>query len=154
MDDPVFPDTIRIAEQHTARILPIPVGTAGLDVDALAWRLRSGQRIKALYTVPDFHNPSGGVLPAVERDRLVELAEQYGFVIVSDNPYREYGFSGPAGTGFLSRFRSRRPGRHVHQDAGPGAAPGLGRRAELVGTASGEPPAAHPTSIPPFSASA
>lgn len=96
VDDPVFPDTIRIAEQHNARILPIPVGTAGLDVDALAWRLRSGQRIKALYTVPDFHNPSGGVLPAVERDRLVELAEQHGFVIVSDNPYREYGFSGPA----------------------------------------------------------
>ena len=45
-----------------------------------------------LYTVPDFHNPSGGVLPAAQRDRLVELAERYGFVIVSDNPYREYGF--------------------------------------------------------------
>jgi len=68
---------------------------AGLDVDALAWRLRSGQRIKVLYTVPDFHNPSGGVLPAAARARLVELAEEYGFVIVSDNPYREYGFVDP-----------------------------------------------------------
>lgn len=94
VDDPVFPDTLRIAEQHAARVLPVPVGPAGLDVDALAWRLRSGQRIKVLYTVPDFHNPSGGVLPAAQRDRLVELAEQYGFVIVSDNPYREYGFAG------------------------------------------------------------
>ena len=54
----------RIAELHSARVLPIPVGAHGLDVDALAWRLRSGQRIKVLYTVPDFHNPSGGVLPA------------------------------------------------------------------------------------------
>jgi 2-aminoadipate transaminase len=95
VDDPVFPDTIRIAELHSARILPIPVGSQGLDVDALAWRLRSGQRIKVLYTVPDFHNPSGGVLPAAARVRLVELAEEYGFVIVSDNPYREYGFAGP-----------------------------------------------------------
>jgi 2-aminoadipate transaminase len=93
VDDPVFPDTLRVAEQHQARVLPIRVGTEGLDVDALQWRLRSGQRIKVLYTVPDFHNPSGGVLPGSERQRIVELAEQYGFVIVSDNPYREYGFA-------------------------------------------------------------
>jgi 2-aminoadipate transaminase len=95
VDDPVFPDTIRIAELHSARVLPIPVGAQGLDVDTLAWRLRSGQRIKVLYTVPDFHNPSGGVLPAAARARLVALAEEYGFVIVSDNPYREYGFVDP-----------------------------------------------------------
>ncbi|MET0966708.1 MAG: PLP-dependent aminotransferase family protein [Nakamurella sp.] len=92
VDDPVFPDTLRVAEQHQARVLPIPVGADGIDVDALQWRLRSGQRIKVLYTVPDFHNPSGGVLPGPKRQRIVELAEQYGFVIVSDNPYREYGF--------------------------------------------------------------
>ena len=92
VDDPVFPDTIRIIEQHAARVLAIPVGPRGLDVDALAWRLRSGQRIRALYTVPDFHNPSGGVLPAEQRDRIIELAEHYGFVVISDNPYREYGF--------------------------------------------------------------
>jgi 2-aminoadipate transaminase len=94
VDDPVFPDTIRIAELHSARVLPVPVNQNGLDVDALAWRLRSGQRIKALYTVPDYHNPSGGVLPPASRDRLVQLAEEYEFVIVSDNPYREYGFDG------------------------------------------------------------
>jgi 2-aminoadipate transaminase len=94
VDDPVFPDTIRIAEQHSARILPVPVGIGGLDVDAVEWRLRSGQRIKLLYTVPDHHNPSGGTLSGEARERLVTLAEQYGFVIVSDNPYREYGFTG------------------------------------------------------------
>ncbi|MET0966720.1 MAG: PLP-dependent aminotransferase family protein [Nakamurella sp.] len=93
VDDPVFPDTLRVAEQQQARVLPIPVGADGLDVDALEWRLRSGQRIKVLYTVPDFHNPSGGVLPGAQRQRIVELAEHYGFVIVSDNPYREYGFT-------------------------------------------------------------
>jgi 2-aminoadipate transaminase len=96
VDDPVFPDTLRVAEQHRARVLPIPVRADGLDVDALEWRLRSGQRIKVLYTVPDFHNPSGGVLPGSKRQYLVELAEKYGFVIVSDNPYREYGFAGVA----------------------------------------------------------
>jgi len=63
VDDPVFPDTIRIIEQHAARVLAIPVGPRGLDVDALAWRLRSGQRIKALYTVPDFTIPPAECFP-------------------------------------------------------------------------------------------
>jgi 2-aminoadipate transaminase len=100
VDDPVFPDTIRIAEQYSARILPVPVGEHGLDVDALDRHLRSGQRIKVLYTVPDHHNPSGGTLPADARVRLEKLAEHYGFVIVSDNPYREYPFVGDPVTDF------------------------------------------------------
>jgi 2-aminoadipate transaminase len=63
-------------------------------VDVLADQLKAGLRLKAVYTVPDFHNPVGGVLPYAQRLRLVELAERHGFVILSDNPYREYAFDG------------------------------------------------------------
>lgn len=94
VDDPVFPDTVRIVESTGADIHPLAVGPHGLDVEALAGRLAAGLRVKAVYTVPDFHNPSGGVLPADGRARLVELADRYGFVIISDNPYRQYSFDG------------------------------------------------------------
>ncbi len=94
LDDPVFPDTVRIAEQYGATILPVAVGSDGIDVQAIADHLRAGVRIKVVYTVPDFHNPSGGVLPASDRLWLVDLAERYGFVIVSDNPYRDTTFGG------------------------------------------------------------
>ncbi|MET3806279.1 2-aminoadipate transaminase [Nakamurella sp. UYEF19] len=94
LDDPVFPDTVRIAEQYGARVLPVRVGPEGIDVQRIEDHLLAGVRIRIVYTVADFHNPSGGVLPAKERARLVELAEQYGFVIVSDNPYRDTTFDG------------------------------------------------------------
>ncbi len=94
LDDPVFPDTVRIAEQYGAQILPVRVGPAGIDVQAIADHLRAGIRIKIVYTVADFHNPSGGVLSAPDRAALVDLAERYGFVIVSDNPYRDTTFDG------------------------------------------------------------
>ncbi|WP_328912688.1 MULTISPECIES: aminotransferase-like domain-containing protein [unclassified Streptomyces] len=94
VDDPVFPDTIRIVESTGADIHTVPVGPNGFEVEVLAERLRAGLRPKAVYTVPDFHNPGGGLLPYERRLRLVELAEHYGFVIVSDNPYRQFSFDG------------------------------------------------------------
>ena len=94
LDDPVFPDTVRIAEQYGAQVLPVRVGPNGIDVQQIADHLARGVRIKIVYTVPDFHNPSGGVLPAADRARLIDLAQRYGFVIVSDNPYRDTTFDG------------------------------------------------------------
>lgn len=89
VDNPIFPLFLRGLELSDARILPIGVGRTGIDVDDLADRLRAGERPAALYTVPDFHNPSQSTLPTDQRRELVRLAEQYGFVVFADNPYRE-----------------------------------------------------------------
>lgn len=92
VDNPIFPLFLRGLELATTNILPVPVGAAGLDVDALEGQLRAGARPKALYTVPDFHNPTQGSLSQADRHRLVELAAHYGFVLLADNPYRELYF--------------------------------------------------------------
>lgn len=94
VDDPVFPLFLRGLELADARPLPIRVGRDGLDLDDLEAKLAAGARPAALYTVPDFHNPSQGVLPLAARRRLVELAERYDFVVINDNPYREIVFDG------------------------------------------------------------
>ncbi|MFV0434656.1 MAG: PLP-dependent aminotransferase family protein [Leucobacter sp.] len=94
VDNPIFPLFLRGLQLVDARTLPVPVGPNGFDVDYLADSLRAGARPAAVYTVPDFHNPSQGVLPAEERAELVRLAERYGFVVLADNPYRELRFRG------------------------------------------------------------
>ncbi|KQY47572.1 PLP-dependent aminotransferase family protein [Cellulomonas sp. Root137] len=96
VDNPIFPLFLRALELSDGRTLPVRVGPAGLDVDELEEKLRAGARPTALYTVPDFHNPSQGTLSTADRVRLVELAERYGFVIFADNPYRELRFRGDA----------------------------------------------------------
>jgi 2-aminoadipate transaminase len=53
VEDPVFPDTVRIAEQYGARVVPVRVGPGGLDVDQLADLLAAGERVRVVYTVPD-----------------------------------------------------------------------------------------------------
>lgn len=96
VDNPVFPLFLRGLQLADARVLPIPVGADGLDVDALAAQLHAGARPAAVYTVPEFHNPSQSSLPTARRRDLVELAERYGFVVFADDPYRELRFHGEA----------------------------------------------------------
>jgi 2-aminoadipate transaminase len=94
VDNPVYPLFLRTLELVGAGTLPVPVEADGLDVEHLARRLADGERIAAVYTVPDFHNPSQGTLSAAKRAALVELAARYGFVVIADDPYRELRFAG------------------------------------------------------------
>ena len=63
-------------------------------VQVIEQALGEGKRIKFLYMIPDFQNPSGESLTLDERKMLVELARRYGFLIVEDSPYRELRYEG------------------------------------------------------------
>ncbi|MDQ7905135.1 PLP-dependent aminotransferase family protein [Phytohabitans sp. ZYX-F-186] len=111
-DDPIFPIALRVLQLTGAGALPVPVGRDGLDVGALDELLARGLRPRAVYTVADFQNPTGGVLGAAARARLVDLAERFGFVVLSDNPYRTSRFAGadepdlPAGSDRVVRINT------------------------------------------------
>ncbi|MCD7101424.1 aminotransferase-like domain-containing protein [Pseudoclavibacter sp. 13-3] len=92
VDNPIWPLFLGILELKSRNILPIPVEADGIDVSALEQQLRAGRRIRALYTVPDFHNPTQGSLSEEKRRHLVRLADEYGFWLIADNPYRELHF--------------------------------------------------------------
>lgn len=96
VENPTYPFALRNLQYFGARIEYAPTDADGLDVEALERLLASGVRPKILYTIPDFQNPAGVTLSAQRRTRILELAEQYGFVIVSDNPYRDLRFAGTA----------------------------------------------------------
>ena len=45
------------------------------------------KRIKLLYTIPNFQNPSGRLMSQRRRDRVLEIANRHDFLIVEDDPY-------------------------------------------------------------------
>ena len=53
-----------------------------------------GRKVKFLYMIPDFQNPSGETLTLDERRMLTELAAEHDFLIVEDSPYRELRYEG------------------------------------------------------------
>ena len=69
----------------------IPMDEDGLRVDMMANRLKEmsskGQHPKFIYTVANFQNPTGVTLSAARRQALLQLAREYDFLILEDNPY-------------------------------------------------------------------
>ncbi|MFC6206634.1 aminotransferase-like domain-containing protein [Levilactobacillus tongjiangensis] len=65
----------------------------GLDLDELEDTLKRHPGIKLLYTVPDYHNPTGITMSVAKRQALVTLANRYDFIILEDSPYRDLGYA-------------------------------------------------------------
>ena len=70
-------------------LLPAPDhGEMGEAVTETAERLKKqGRRVKFLYTIPNFNNPSGVTQPAERRRRVIESCAEAGVLVVEDNPY-------------------------------------------------------------------
>lgn len=69
-----------------------------------------GKKIKFLYMIPDFQNPSGESLTLEEREMLVMLAQEHDFLIVEDSPYRELRYEGE----HIPTMYSLDPDRVIH----------------------------------------
>ena len=51
-------------------------------------------KVKFIYVIPDFNNPSGETMTLEEREEIVALARELDVIIVEDSPYRELRYSG------------------------------------------------------------
>jgi 2-aminoadipate transaminase len=55
-----------------------------------------GRRVRAIYTIPTFQNPSGITASGASRERLLDVAARYDLTIIEDDPYGEVYFSDDA----------------------------------------------------------
>lgn len=78
--------------------------------DVIAQVRSEGKKIKFLYMIPDFQNPSGESLTLEERQMLVSLAQEHDFLIVEDSPYRELRYEGE----HIPTMYSLDPDRVIH----------------------------------------
>jgi DNA-binding transcriptional MocR family regulator len=76
-----------------AQIVTAPSDAEGMDVDWVEDYV-SRHRVKAIYVVPNFGNPTGATLSMARRLRLVEIAGRTGAVLLEDDPYGALRFAG------------------------------------------------------------
>jgi DNA-binding transcriptional MocR family regulator len=94
VEEPSYDRALTILRRAGAQVVGWPLDDDGPDVEAMAVRLKSGERPALFYVIPDFQNPSGTVLSLAKRQRIAALARQYGFWIVEDVPYRRLRYRG------------------------------------------------------------
>lgn len=101
VESPTYTNGSGTALSYGAGILEVPVDQDGMDVDALeALVAEAGRKPRVIYTIPNFQNPSGTTLSEARRRRLLDLAHQWGSVILDDDPYGALRFSGEDIPGF------------------------------------------------------
>ncbi len=99
IEGPTFSGSARTFRGHLAQVVQVPLDDDGLLVEeveaAIASAERSGKRVKLLYTVPDFHNPTGTTLSLQRRRELLELCAPHQVIILEDTAYTELYFRAP-----------------------------------------------------------
>jgi len=94
MEDPTFVGALGVFRNYKARLEGIPMQEDGIDLDALEGRLGAGIKVKFMYLIPNFQNPTGLTTSIEKRMRILDLARQYDFLILEDDPYGELWFTG------------------------------------------------------------
>jgi DNA-binding transcriptional MocR family regulator len=93
-ENPTFLGGLIAFNPYEPRYAAIPIDQDGMDMDALEETLKASGGAKLLYTVPDFHNPTGITMSLDRRRRLIELANRYDLIVLEDTPYREIRYQG------------------------------------------------------------
>lgn len=90
-ESPTYMGTLRNFKALNADVESIGMDSDGMFVDQLPRRietlLQQGRRIKFIYTISNFHNPTGATLSLERKIRLLEIAAQYKIIILDDDAY-------------------------------------------------------------------
>ena len=96
VEAPTFSGSLRTFRGQMAEVLSVPVDGDGIVVDEVGRRLSqaeaNGKRVKLVYTVADYHNPTGVTMSAERRRALIEVCAEHRVLILEDAAYSEISF--------------------------------------------------------------
>ncbi|XP_071951457.1 kynurenine/alpha-aminoadipate aminotransferase, mitochondrial-like isoform X2 [Antedon mediterranea] len=108
---PLYSGASAMLKPLGVNLIPVETDGDGLRVDSLKKALSkwspdninsSLDAPKVLYLVPNGDNPTGGGLPLDRKRQIYEIAQQYNFIILEDDPYYFLQFNKPKVPSFLS----------------------------------------------------
>lgn len=91
MELPAYLAAINAFKLYNPEFFGLKMDDYGIIMDSLESVLKElkskHKKVKFLYTVPTCQNPTGVTLSVERRKRLLELASEYDFLIIEDDPY-------------------------------------------------------------------
>jgi DNA-binding transcriptional MocR family regulator len=88
VESPSYPNALTALAAARLRADPIPVTDGGWDLEPVLPAITAG-RYRVTYLIPDFHNPTGAVLPEPQRAALIAAAYRGGGLLVADETFAE-----------------------------------------------------------------
>lgn len=93
IEDPVYPGLKNAFASGGARVIGIPIGADGLDLEVVA-RVFKTERPRLLAVTSSFQNPTGASPSAAAKAALIRLAHEHRVVLVENDIYGDLRYEG------------------------------------------------------------
>ncbi|HEY5873698.1 MAG TPA: PLP-dependent aminotransferase family protein [Ilumatobacteraceae bacterium] len=91
VEEPTYFLALNIFRDHHVDVVSVRVDADGLVVDDLDVELSrlaaAGRRVRFIYTIPTYQNPTGATLTPERREQLVEMSRRHDVLVVADEVY-------------------------------------------------------------------
>src|SRR5512138_137477 len=84
VESPTYSGALDLFRALGFRIVSVPVDKQGMQVELME-KLLQQHHPKLIYTIPNFHNPTGTCLSSARRHELIVLADRYNVPILEDD---------------------------------------------------------------------
>ncbi|GLW29905.1 PLP-dependent aminotransferase family protein [Actinoplanes regularis] len=104
-EGPTYVGALGVFQAAQAQVRHVAMDDEGLIPEALEAAIAASPRAKFLYTIPTFQNPAGVTLSEERRERVLDICERAGLLVVEDDPYGMLSFEGDAPLPLRARRR-------------------------------------------------
>ncbi|MCD7728033.1 MAG: PLP-dependent aminotransferase family protein [Ruminococcus sp.] len=90
---PSFVGSLNAFKSYNVDLVGVELEEDGINLEKLEEVLKT-KRVKLIYLIPNFQNPTGLTMSYEKRVKVLGLAKKYDAVILEDNPYGDLRFDG------------------------------------------------------------
>lgn len=94
VENPTFLGALSCFSGYGANFVGIKMENDGMDIEHFEKCVKENPKIKFIYTIPSFQNPTGITLSQEKREKLYKICAENSILIIEDNPYGELTFDG------------------------------------------------------------
>jgi len=93
LETPTYLAALQAFDSYGVLYRVVPMDGNGMRTSRLAGLLGSG-KVKLIYTLPNYQNPTGITMSSERREELVQISQRYGVPILSDEAYIDLRYDG------------------------------------------------------------
>lgn len=94
IESPSYLGAINAFELNQPKFVEVPTDGEGMIPEELEKLLETTDRVKFIYVIPNYQNPTGICWTLERRQALMALAAKYEIPVIEDNPYGDLRFEG------------------------------------------------------------
>ena len=94
LESPSYLGAVNAFKACEPKFIEVPTDDGGMIMEELEKILATTERVKMIYVIPDFQNPTGRTWDLDRRHKFMEIVNRYEIPVIEDNPYGELRFEG------------------------------------------------------------